>query len=173
VARSAPNQPEYKRYRLALWVALGAAIGFPAVLVCISIVSELFFTHSPRTRPERLDLIACNRDVRKLVTNLKSETSGLLLASTPDRETRWDQFADEWQREWVSVNERCGFDDLADTGLGAAYDRMAWVHRNLATAKLKYRELVAHFSRNLAEDVAEMERALDKSREDLDRRPER
>ena len=79
-------------------------------------------------------------------------------------------FEKDWQREWVAVDVRCQFDHKADTGQGAAFDHMAYVHRSLETTRLKYREMMARFSRDLAGDLAEMRRALDKSQQGLEKR---
>jgi hypothetical protein len=45
---------------------------------------------------------------------------------------------------------------------------MAWVHRSLPAIARKYRERLARFDRELAPDLAELRRALDKSRSELE-----
>ena len=117
------------------------------------------------------ELLACNRAVRDLLERLVDETADLerstLAGETLDLGAEWDAFANRWQSDWEGTGARCGFGELEGSGLGAGYDRMAWVHRNLPTTRLKFRELVAHFSRDVGVDVAEMRDALDKSRAGL------
>ena len=160
-----------RRALLAVYVAVGA---LGVVLVLSSVIVELFFRRSERTAaPTPADLLACNRDVERLLGSL-GESAGRLHGEALSGDdavlrSRWHEFDRAWQRDWQQVNERCGFDELADTGLGTAYDRMAQVHRALPRMKLKVRELIERFDAELAEDVTEMRRALDRSHDDLER----
>ncbi len=153
---------------MALLVAIGAPVGLLAVLLAASIVVDLFFSHRVSASPVlgRAELVACNGAVRGLLDALVRETAALeteALVGDHDVGAEWDQFSGSWQRDWERTGTRCGFGELEGTGKGTAYDHMAWVHRNLPTTKLKYRDLLAHFSRDLGVDVAEMRDALDKS----------
>lgn len=172
-AQEPRKPPEFRRFRLALLVVVGAPVGLLALLISASIVLDLF-AHRPLIPARSLgpdEILACNRAVRALLDRLVDETAGLerstLTGEARDLGAEWDAFAVKWQTDWEDTGARCGFGELEGTGLGAAYDRMAWVHRNLPTARLKFRELVAHFSRDVGVDVREMRDALDKSRAGL------
>jgi hypothetical protein len=172
-AQEPRKAPEFRHFRLALLVVVGAPVGLLAVLIATSIVLDLFayrpLTPARDLRPE--DLLACNRAVRDLLDGLVDEVASIeratLTSQTRDIGGEWDAFATRWQSTWESASARCGFGELEGTGKGAGYDRMAWVHRNLPTTRLKLRELVSHFSRDVGVDVTEMRDALDKSRADL------
>ena len=139
------------------------------ILISASIVVDLFFKH-PVSEAGALsagDLVLCNTSVRGLLDGLVRETATLESAPSADASAAWDAFSARWQREWEQTGARCGFGELEGTGKGAGYDRMAWVFRNLPTTRLKFRELVAHFSRDVGVDVGEMRDALEKSRAGL------
>jgi hypothetical protein len=157
---------------LVLGLVVATPVALLAVLLSASIVVDLFFSRRVSTTPvlTATELVACNGAVRGLLDALVRETATLeteALVGDHDVGAEWDAFASGWQRNWEQAAARCGFGELEGTGKGAAYDRMAWVHRNLPTTRLKYRELLAHFSRDLGVDVAEMRDALDKSLADL------
>jgi hypothetical protein len=157
---------------LVLGLVVATPVALLAILLAASVVVDLFFSHRVSTSPVLgpRDLVACNGAVRGLLDSLVRETATLeteALVGDHDVGAEWDAFAGGWQRDWDGAAQRCGFGELEGTGKGAAYDRMAWVHRNLPTTRLKYRELLAHFSRDLGVDVAEMRDALDKSLADL------
>jgi hypothetical protein len=176
VAPPSPKPPEFHRYRLALGLAVAAPVGLLAILISASIVVDLFFSHrvTGARAPTAADLVACNGAVRALLDGLVRETAMLeteALAGDHDTGAEWDAFSVSWQRDWEQTGARCGFGELEGTGKGAGYDRMAWVHRNLPTTRLKYRDLLAHFARDVGVDLAEMREALDRSLTDLNRAP--
>ena len=146
-----------------------ALCGLVAVLIIVSIVNDLFLGRAPprgRAALSQDELLACNRDVRALLESLVRESARLQLAPLTGDETMgqsWDVAGESWDRTWREVEGRCRFDALADQGLGAAYDRIAWVHRSLPRTKLQYTEWMARFSRDLRPEIGEMRRALDKS----------
>jgi hypothetical protein len=172
-AQEPRKPPEFRTFRLALLVVVGAPVGLLALLISASVVLDLF-AHR-RINPARNlgpeELLACNQAVRDLLNRLVDETASLerstLAGEAHDLGAEWDAFATRWQTDWEDTGARCGFGELEGSGFGAAYDRMAWVHRNLPTTRLKFRELVAHFSRDVGVDVGEMRDALDKSRAGL------
>jgi hypothetical protein len=171
--REKPSRSQRYRYALlAGLIAVGAALG---VLVSASIVIDLFATGRKEARREALaapELAACHADVRLLLERLAREAARLELLPLEGRPgdlvTTWDGFAGSWDTAWREIDTRCRFSQLADRGLGTAYDRMAWVHRSLPSTKKKYAEKMARFSRDLAGEVAQMRRALDKSLADLE-----
>ena len=172
-AQEPRKSPEFRHFRLALLIVVGAPVGLLAVLIATSIVLDLF-AYRPLTPAQTLgpeELVACNRAVRGLLDGLVDQVARLeqatLSRQIPDIGADWDAFASRWQASWEATGGRCGFGELEGNGLGTGYDRMAWVHRNLPTTRLKLRELVSHFSRDVGVDVAEMRDALDKSQADL------
>jgi hypothetical protein len=112
-------------------------------------------------------MLECNRQVRELLDGLVREAAHLEVAplstDIEDPAAEWDREGKGWEARWRAADARCRFSQLADQGLGTAYDRMAWVHRSLPRTRLKFTERMARFSDDLAEEVGEMRRALDKS----------
>jgi hypothetical protein len=158
-----------------LLLLVGLPIAAFGILVAASIVIELFATGRREARREALEpgeQVACNAEVRVLLERLAREAARLELLPLEGRPAdliaNWDAFAVSWETAWSAADARCRFSQLADRGLGTAYDRVAWVHRSLPTTKLKYAEKMARFSRDLAGEVAQMRRALDKSLADLE-----
>ena len=159
-----------------------AVVGLPAVafaiLVSASIVIELFATRAGATptRPGAAEQLACNEAVRGLLDRLVREGSRLEVmplegsGKIDELVQSWDRFSVAWDDDWRAAQTRCGFDVLAESGLGVAFDRAARVHRSLPATKLKYAEQMARFTHDLAAEVAEMRRALDKSHADLAQR---
>jgi hypothetical protein len=152
---------------------VGVPVGILIVLVVTSVVLDLF-AHRPPVTNRALtpaDLAACNRSVRDLLGGFVDEAARLegatMSRTATDLGADWDAFAARWETDWEATGGRCGFGELEGSGLGAGYDRMAWVYRNLPTTRLKFRELVSHFARDVGVDVAEMRDALDKSQADI------
>jgi len=170
VKATGKNPEEFRSYRKALWIAYVTIGGLGALLVFASIVVELFGDRGTGPKaPSPTDLLQCNDDVRHLLEDLVDKPAELMhLAGqdVPGTELgrAWEAFSHDWDRRWATVNTQCQFDELADTGLGPAFDRMAWVHRNLPRLKLQYREMMQRFTDRQAETLAEMRVALEKSR---------
>jgi hypothetical protein len=178
-ASSGTKRPEFHQYRRAVLLVVGIPCVLLALLITVSVVNDLFLGRPPPSeRTAALspsEMVTCNRDVRALLERIVREASRLEAATLRGDDlgalgASWDAFGNEWQRSWDEVEARCRFAALADKGLGTAYDRTAWVHQSLPRLKLKYREWMARFSRDLAPEIAEMQRALDKSQVDLDER---
>jgi hypothetical protein len=167
------NRSKLQRYR---WVVL-AVVGIPtalfAILVSASIVIELFATRAGAApaRPGAAEQLACNEAVRELLDRLVREAARMemvpLDGKVEDLAKAWDGFSVAWDDDWRAAERRCGFDELAESGLGVAFDRVARVHGSLPATKLKYAEQMARFTQDLAAEVAEMRSALDKSHADL------
>lgn len=164
------DSQEFRRYRQILGGLYLAVASLGAVLLIASILVELFFRRGgPAPGPTPADLLACNEEVRRLLEDLGEAAADLqrdAARGAPKTELgdRWAEFSRGWQARWERVNTACQFDERADTGLGEAFDRMAYVHRNLPALKLKYQRMMKQFTEEHAEDVADMRRALDKSR---------
>lgn len=172
---------EFRRYRQALTaVYLGTAVAGLALL-SVSIIKELFFRRPavelPRSAlsmkdPAPGELLDCHRRVLDLFLQMGSKTCELLaLPPSGDRSelpARWEDFSRAWRDEWDVVDARCRFSELADTNMGVAYDRLAQVHGNLPTMRLKYQSLLVRFDDEQAAELARMRRALDLSRAALE-----
>lgn len=165
----------------AIYITVGS---LGSLLLLSSVVAELFFRHAPAGMedPTPLDQLSCNKEVEKLLSELGQTASDIqrdaAVGVARGRDVgesisdQWEAFSRDWQRQWETVNARCKFDELADTDLGQAYDRMAWVHRRLPGLKLEYKELMKQFTDKQADELAEMREALTLSRKLLEQRAE-
>ena len=177
-AENKKNPEEFRPYRLALWIVYVSVGGLGALLLITSIVVELFGRRSDVAQaPSPADLVTCNGDVLHLLEDLAATPAEIQREAARGTKltelgSRWEEFSREWDRRWNVVNVQCKFDELAETGLGPAVDRMAWVHRNLPGLKLQYREMMKQFSETQAETLAEMREALGRSRKLLQEQAE-
>ncbi len=160
------------------------------LLLTASVVKYLFFrkpaTILPQSalvtsNPDPKDLLSCNTLVFEQLTNLSTKTNALLFrpleADGEERRRKsdarralasdWKRFSNDWQDQWDIIDARCRFSDLAETNMGAAYDRMAHVHQALPAMRLRYNSLLAEFDNEQADELFEMRRALDESRESI------
>ncbi len=174
--------------------AMAAAMAF--LLLTASVVKHLFFrtpvVSLPQSsivtdNPDPRDLLECNILVLEQLTNLSAKTNTLLaqpvLSETAEDgrtssrrgalASDWKRFSNEWRDQWDVVNARCRFSELAETTMGAAYDRMAHVHEALPAMRLRYNSLLAEFDNEQADELFEMRRALEESRASIQRQIER
>jgi hypothetical protein len=166
----AKNPEEFRVYRQALRIAFGGVAVLGSLLLIGSIIVELTGGRDANAQtPTPADLLQCNDDVLHLLEDL-ADTPGELMheaargAPVADVGARWEDFSRSWDRRWATVNTHCRFDELADTGLGPAFDRMAYVHRGLPRLKLKSREMMKRWNTEQAEGLVEMRAALESSR---------
>ncbi len=177
---------------MAIYV-MAAAMAF--LLLTASVVKHLFFRTPavwlPQSsivtdNPDPRDLLECNTLVLEQLTNLSTKTNTLLsqpvLGEAADGRTSsrrgalasdWKRFSNQWRDHWDVVDARCRFSELAETTMGAAYDRMAHVHEALPAMRLRYNSLLAEFDNEQADELFEMRRALDESRASIQRQIER
>jgi hypothetical protein len=172
------------------------AAAVASLLLTASVVKHLFF-RTPAVQlpessivtdnPDPRDLLECNTLVLEQLTNLSAKTNTLLTQpvageAATDRRTSsrrgdlasdWKRFSNQWRDHWDVVDARCRFSELAETTMGAAYDRMAHVHEALPAMRLRYNSLLAEFDNEQADELFEMRRALDESRESIQQRIER
>jgi len=161
-------------------VYLGTAAAIFALLSA-SVIKELFFrrpaVETPRSglsaRPTPAELLDCHRGVLDLLSRLGTRTCELLALPPSGAQDEilasWEDFSRAWRDEWDVVDARCRFSELADTEMGVAYDRLAQVHGDLPNMRLKYQSLLVRFDDEQAAELARMRRALDLSREALER----
>jgi hypothetical protein len=157
-------------------IYLGLAASCFALLL-VSVAKELFFRRpavelptsslSPDD-PDPAELLECHDRVLDLLTRLGKETCELLaLPPSGDRgelASRWEDFSRAWRDEWDVTDARCRFSELADSNMGVAYDRLAKVHGDLPSMRLRYQSLLVRFDDEQAAELARMRRALDLSR---------
>lgn len=169
---------EFKRYQQALAVFYITVIGAGTLLLAASVVRELLFRPVVQPEPHLQDtidstrLLQCHQQVGSLYEQLAEQANELIHAPPrrPERDlvSAWASFAQTWRQQWESVNGWCQFSnkprDFADTSQGEAYDRLAHVHAKLFALELKYQSLLARFDSELAADLLELQRALDRSR---------
>ncbi len=151
---------------MAIFILYGVISGLLGGLLLVSVLTELFSSNAVAGN-QPPDVAGCARDVGTLLDDLDHTAASLqqdaIHVPAGDLATRWDTFSRDWQTRWLAVGARCRFQSLAGSGLGTAYDRVAEVHHQLGTTRLKYRDLMARFSRDLADELGEMRRALDRS----------
>lgn len=155
------------------------ALGF--ALLVASVAKELMFrspaVELPQSQMNAQDptiLLECHDRVLGLLIKL-SDTTNELLSRPPQGDrgslaSDWEDFTRAWNDEWDTINARCRFSELADRNVGVAYDRLAKVHAELPTIKLKYQSLLIRFEDEQAAELARMRRALDRSRAALQER---
>jgi hypothetical protein len=169
---------EFKRYRQILGVLYSAVIGLGFLLLAASVVKELFFRPVVQLQgpvlsaenPSLEDLLRCHRDVLGMYQDLDRVTARLVSQPLRGREGddrdvigEWETFSREWLTRWERVNAFCRFSELADTSMGAAYDRMAQVHGALPVMRLKYQSLLVRFEDEQAAELSRMRRDLERS----------
>jgi hypothetical protein len=186
VAKGSEKSNEFRRYRQVLTVLYIGTVSAGFLLLAASVAKELLF-HTPVVGvdgpvlsphdPDPVLLTECNDEVFGLFRDL-GETTNRLLAMPPrgERESElaseWATFSREWQRRWDVVNTRCAFSQYVDAEMGTPYERMAMVHRDLPSMRLKYQSLLVRFEKEQAAELARMHRALGLSREGLAERAE-
>jgi hypothetical protein len=176
-----PKEPkkvsEFRRYRQALTAIYLGTVAAGFALLTASVLKELVLGDRQREvrevavfaeDPDPEELLRCQQSVVSLFEGLGTKTCELL--SIPPREgaageisSEWEAFSDSWLEKWQAVGARCGFRQLADNNMGIAYDRMARVHGDLRTMRLKYQSLLVRFENEQAAELAHMRRALDLS----------
>lgn len=176
MSRGSEKTGEFRRYRQVLAaVYLGTIVaGFG--LLAASVVHQLWWSPDvdvdgpllEEDNPDPRLLLECNRRVQRLYDQLDRVTLDLLASPRrgQDRDLRgeWEEFGRDWVREWHRVNAQCRFEDLADSDMGEAYERLAEVHGDLRAMRLKYQSLLVRFDKEQSAELLDMKRALDDSR---------
>ncbi len=182
MSKSSDKPNEFRRYRQALAAIYLATIALGFGLLAVSVVKQLLFRRPAvqlegpalsAENPDPRDMLRCNDDVHDLYEDLPRFTAQLLRSPTRGKQVQvgaeWENFSRKWLYRWDEVNARCRFSELRDSDMGLAYDRMANVHGDLPALRLKYQSLVVRFDDEQAAELARMRRALDKSREALNK----
>ena len=179
MSQDTKKNPEFRRYRQALTTLYLVVIGLGGVLLTASVAKVLLFRSptveltGPRIsaeNPNPEELMKCNRDVAALLGALGSETAALMAQPTAEIDRHWEEFSRNWRKTYDEVNARCRFQELANTNLGTAYDRMAGVHAELPAMRLKYQDLLVRFDEEQADELGRMQRALENSLAALEER---
>ena len=179
MSQDTKKTPEFRRYRQVLTAIYLVVIGLGGVLLTASIARALLF-RSPTVEltgpklsaenPNPQELLQCNRDVAALLGALGEETASLMARPTAETDRHWEEFSRTWRTTYDEVNARCRFQELANTHLGTAYDRMAAVHADLPAMRLKYQDLLVRFDEEQADELGRMQRALQDSLAALEER---
>ena len=179
MSKDPKKSPEFKRYRQALTTVYIVVIGLGGILLTASIARALLF-RSPTVEltgpkisaenPNPEELKKCNRDVAALLGALGTTTAALMAQPTAEIDRHWEEFSRNWRKDYDEVNARCRFQELANTNLGTAYDRMASVHADLPAMRLKYQDLLVRFDEEQADELGRMQRALKNSLAALEER---
>ena len=173
MATRAPKA-EFRRYRQGLQLAT-VVITAGAVSWLLASVAHTLFAH-PAVQPKatfsgRVDdveaLLQCQHDVESLFDGVNRKLFDLqALGARYDIELaeQWEAFSKQWQRRRLEVGARCRFDELANHGLGAAYDRLAAVYDELEGMQRAYAVLLYHYIDHHESKVNDIRHALETSR---------
>jgi hypothetical protein len=175
---------EFRHYRRVLTAIYLGTVTAGFLLLAASIAKELLFrrpaTDAPRATADRAEpspeeILRCHAQVLSLLTRLGEKTCELM-AVPPVKGDRgelassWEDFSRSWHHEWDVIDARCQFSELKDAKLGVAHDRLAQVHGDLPTMRLRYQSLLVRFDDEQAAELARMRRALDLAEEALEQR---
>jgi len=173
---------EFRSYRLTLGAIVFGLTGL-AVLWLASSVAVSLWAH-PRaggTGPEppagrfsgRADdidgLVRCQHHLEALFDDLNGTFARLTAPPNSATQIRQD-FAENWPVRWRAAGEDCRFAELRDRGLGAPYDRLAWIHQTLQEVHRDYAALLERYIAHHEPRVNDVRRALETSRKLLDQR---
>ncbi len=174
MAEKPANPAEFRRYRQGLLVAYVVLGGLAGLLIAASVIVDLFFSGTKRAGgapAAAVDLVRCNQDVSGLLDRVGAGAAELQLEAVrgdrAGRAARVQASVERWQDDWRAVGGRCAFDDASAGVPGTAFERMAWVHRNLPALAGKSREMMARFDEEQAREMARMREALQRSRAEL------
>jgi hypothetical protein len=177
----APRAPkaEFRRYRQGLQLVT-VVLTAGAVVWLLASVAHALFAH-PAVQPKatfsgRIDdvdaLLKCQEDVESLFDGVNRKLFDLqALGARYDIELaeQWEAFSKQWKRHRLEVGARCRFDELANHGLGAAYDRLAAVYDELEGMQRAYAVLLYHYIDHHASQVDDIRHALESSRKAFER----
>jgi hypothetical protein len=151
---------------MAMYILYGLVCLALGGLMLVSVLDQLFFHHGAGGDAHP-DVLACGRDVTKLLDDLDDGAVKLqkdaLHTPAAEVDTAWQAFERDWHLRWEAVGQKCRFSALSGTGLGAAYDRIAEAHAGLGRISVIYEDFMARFSRELAEELVTTRRALDRA----------
>ncbi len=174
--RGSEKPNEFKRYRQTLKALYLAAVGAGVLLLAASVLMELYFRPVVKlpgpilsaANPDPENLLRCHDDVVSLYEDLAGVPIRLLSLPLEHKRDevlpRWEEFSKAWLARWERVNAWCRFSELADSHLGEAYNRMAEIHGDLYTMRLKYHSLLIRFDGELAGELARLKSGLESSR---------
>lgn len=184
MASEGKHPHEFRRYRQGLLALYFAVVAAGAVLLVASVVWQLIVSQPAPERPALAGdrpisvenpspeaLLHCHAELSKLLTRTVDTASELI--SVPRHEGRaeldeaWSDRSRQWRADYEAVGAHCRFPDLAAAREGAAFERMSEVFAGLPDVRDAYRDLLHQFDDHLADELAQMRRALERSRDAL------
>lgn len=156
--------------------------GATAIIVAwlIASVAHSLFAR-PAVRPSatfsgRVDdvdaLITCQADVESLFDDVNKKLFDLQALGARydiERAQQWEAFSKRWKLRWREVGARCRFGELQNSGLGAAYDRLAAVYDELEEVQRAYALLLYHYIDHHASRVDDIRHTLETSRKTFEK----
>lgn len=180
---------EFRRYRQVLLALYFAVVAAGGALLVASVLWQLVVsppaTEEPPTDPEAPfdwpisvgdpdpdKLLRCHADISALLKNLGDIAGDLKAAPTRDAaaeiDSLWERRSRQWRSEYEDVGARCRPSSLADAHRGAhGLGPMAEVYAKLPAMLRRYQTLLEQFDDPMAGELAQMRRALDRSRTSL------
>lgn len=156
--------------------------GVTAIIIAwliASVALSLFARPAVRTgatysgRPDDLEaLIHCQADVETLFDDVNRKLFDLQALGAKydiERAQQWEDFSKRWKQRWLQAGARCRFEELENSGLGAAYDRLAAVYGELEEVQRAYALLLYHYIDHHASRVDDIRNALKTSRKTFER----
>lgn len=169
-------KPEFRRYRQGLQIA---TFGTTAIIIAwlIASVAHALFVH-PAVRTDEgpifsgntedvETLLRCQADVESLFDDVNRKLFDLQALGARydiERAQQWEAFSKQWKQRWRQAGARCRFGELRNTGLGAAYDRLAAVYGELDDVQRAYAQLLYHYIDHHASQVDDIRHTLETSR---------
>jgi hypothetical protein len=174
-------KPEFRRYRQGLQIATFTVTTAGIVWLLASVAHTLFAHPAVRSQDAarfsgRSDdveaLLHCQTDVESLFDALNRKLFDLqALGARYDFQLaeQWEAFSKQWKRRRLEIGARCRFEELANHGLGAAYDRLAAVYDELERMQRAYAVLLYHYVDHHESTVNDIRHALETSRKAIER----
>jgi hypothetical protein len=179
VSLAAKHSPqEFRQYRrLVTWTIL-SVICFGSVFLLVSVGVGLYrHRHAiPAGDPisamvSQTEMASCYDELRNVTVGLHKylERSHHLLASEGAEEMqRWADEGEVWQAQWLSLGQRCRFNDGQRPGpQRREMEAMAAAHQELGNIRITYTEALKRFARDLAPRLGRLDKRLAKVGESL------
>lgn len=169
---------EFRQYRrLVSWTIL-SVICFGSVYLLISVGVGLYrHRHAiPAGEPispavSQAEMVSCYDELRNVSVGLRKylERSHHLLASDDaDEMQRWADEGEVWRAQWLSLGQRCRFNDGLRSGpQRREMDAMAAAHQELGNIRTTYTEALKRFAKDLAPRLGRLDKRLAKVGEAL------
>jgi hypothetical protein len=145
-----------------LWRRIFIAIysTFTAAVVGLGYISIILFHCGERPRSQHgpqigvhkdnsEELLACHRDLMRLLTDLHKEAFSLQARSlrlSMDPTAEWENWSSDWKLRWENIGWRCRLSDGESQKNNVIIEQMATIHGELENLQLSYSGLVHNFT---------------------------